>query len=158
MGKLKVGDTAPDFTKPWTGEGDFTLSAQRGNWVVLAFYPGDETSVCTKQMCEYRDNKQRIDGLEAEMVGISPQGVESHEGFIRNHDLSLPLVADEDQSVAEAYGIKLGPSLRRSVFIVDPEGKIAWKDVKLLGLSYTDSAAIQEALNEAKAKAGATSG
>lgn len=158
MAKPKVGDLAPDFTKPWTGDGDFTLSALRGEWVVLAFYPGDETSVCTKQMCEYRDNKQRIEGLGAEMVGISPQGVESHDGFIRNHDLSLPLVADEGLEVAEAYGIKMGPALRRSIFIVDPEGKIAHKDVKLLGLSFTDSAAIEAALSEAKAKSGAAAG
>jgi peroxiredoxin Q/BCP len=155
MAKLKVGDTAPDFTAPWTGEGDFKLSDFRGQWVVLAFYPGDETAVCTKQFCEYRDNKQRIEGLDAEMVGISPQGVDSHEGFISNHDLSLPLVADEKLEVADAYGIKMGPSLRRSIFIVDPEGKVAWRDVKLLGLSYTDSAGIQAALDEAKAAAGA---
>ena len=155
MGKLKVGDQAPDFTKPWTGEGEFNLSDYRGRWVVLAFYPGDETAVCTKQFCEYRDNKQRIEGLDAEMVGISPQGVDSHEGFITNHDLSLPLVADEELDVADAYGIKMGPSLRRAIFIVDPEGKIAFRDVKLLGLSYTDSAGIQAALSEAKAAAGA---
>jgi peroxiredoxin Q/BCP len=154
MGKLKVGDTAPDFTKPWTGEGDFTLSEHRGQWVVLAFYPGDETAVCTKQFCEYRDQKQRIEGLDAEMVGISPQGLDSHQGFITNHDLSLPLVADEELDVADAYGIKLGPSLRRAIFIVDPDGKIAHRDVKLLGLSYTDSAGIQAALADAKAAAG----
>ncbi len=156
MAKLKVGDSAPDFTKPWTGEGEFSLSDYRGRWIVLAFYPGDETAVCTKQFCEYRDNRQRIEGLEAEMVGISPQGVDSHEGFITNHDLSLPLVADEGLEVAEAYGIKMGPSLRRAIFIVDPEGRIAFKDVKLLGLSYTDSAAIEQALAEAKAAAGAS--
>jgi len=154
MGKVKVGDAAPDFTKPWTGEGDFTLSDYKGKWVVLAFYPGDETAVCTKQFCEYRDNKQRIEGLDAEMVGISPQGVDSHEGFITNHDLSLPLVADEELDVADAYGIKMGPSLRRAIFIVDPDGKIAHRDVKLLGLSYTDSAGIQAALADAKAAAG----
>lgn len=154
MARLKVGDSAPDFTKPWTGEGEFSLSDYRGRWIVLAFYPGDETTVCTKQFCEYRDNRQRIEGLDAEMVGISPQGVDSHEGFISNHDLSLPLVADEDLEVADAYGIKMGPSLRRAIFILDPEGRIAFKDVKLLGLSYTDSAAIEQALAEAKAAAG----
>jgi peroxiredoxin Q/BCP len=156
MAKLDVGDTAPGFTKPWTGEGDFSLSDYRGRWVVLAFYPGDETTVCTKQFCEYRDNRRRIDGLDAEMVGISPQGVASHEGFIENHDLNVPLVADEGLEVAGAYGVKVGPSLRRAVFIVDPDGRIAFKDVKLLGLGYTDSAAIEEALAEAKAAASAS--
>lgn len=156
MAKLKVGDMAPDFTKPYTGEGgEFKLSDHRGKWVVLAFYPGDETPTCTKQFCEYRDNKERIAGLDAEMVGISGQSVDSHEGFITNHELTLPLVADEGLEVAAAYGIKMGPTLRRSIFIVDPEGRIAWSDVKLLGLSYTDSATIKSALDEAKAKAAA---
>lgn len=153
MAKLKVGDDAPDFEKPWTGEGDFKLSAQRGKWVVLAFYPGDETSVCTKQMCEYRDNSEKLDGLDAEVIGVSPQGVDSHESFIANHDLNIPLVADEGLEVADAYGIKLASALRRAVFIVDPEGKVAHRDVKLLGLSYTDSDGIASALSDARAAA-----
>jgi peroxiredoxin Q/BCP len=154
MAKLKVGDMAPDFTKPWTGEGDdFTLSSRRGEWVILAFYPGDETAVCTKQFCDYRDNGAKLDSLDAEMVGISPQGVDSHDSFISHHDLNLPLVADEDLSVASDYGIKLGPSLRRSIFIVDPEGKIAYTDVKLLGLSFADTDAVSKALDKAKAAA-----
>lgn len=153
MAKLKVGDEAPDFTRPWTGEGDFALSDRRGQWVILAFYPGDETAVCTKQFCDYRDNSSDIESLDAEMVGISPQGVDSHDSFIANHDLNLPLVADEDLSVAEAYGIKLGPALRRSIFIVDPDGRIAYSDVKLVGLSFADTKSIGKALEKAKAAA-----
>ena len=153
MAKLKVGDPAPDFTKPWTGEGEFTLSERRGEWLILAFYPGDETAVCTKQFCDYRDNGAKLDSLDAEMVGISPQGVDSHDSFISHHDLNLPLVADEDLSVADAYGIKLGPSLRRSIFIVDPDGKIAYTDVKLLGLSFADTEAVAKALEKAKSAA-----
>ena len=155
MAKLGVGDLAPDFTRPWTGEGDFSLSARRGQWIILAFYPGDETAVCTKQFCDYRDNGEELALLDAEMVGISPQGVESHDSFISHHDLNLPLVADEDLSVADAYGIKMGPSLRRSIFIVDPEGRIAYKDVKLLGLSFADTAAVAAALEKAKSAASA---
>jgi thioredoxin-dependent peroxiredoxin len=151
MAKLKVGDTAPDFTKPWTGEGDFTLSDRRGEWLILAFYPGDETAVCTKQFCDYRDNSAKLDSLESEMFGISPQGVDSHDSFISHHDLNLPLIADEDLSVADAYGVKLGPSLRRSIFIVDPDGKIAYTDVKLLGLSFADTESVAKALDKAKA-------
>jgi peroxiredoxin Q/BCP len=153
MAKLKVGDPAPDFTKPWTGEGDFTLSEKRGEWLILAFYPGDETAVCTKQFCDYRDNGAKLDSLDAEMVGISPQDVSSHDSFISHHDLNLPLIADEDLSVADAYGVKLGPSLRRSIFIVDPDGKIAYSDVKLLGLSFADTDAVAKALEKAKAAA-----
>lgn len=150
MAKLDVGAPAPDFTKPWTGEGDFSLSEQRGKWVVLAFYPGDETSVCTRQMCEYRDSSETLENLDAEIIGISPQGVSSHESFIANHGLKIPLVADKGLEVADAYGIKFGSALRRAIFIVDPDGKIAHRDVKLLGLSYTDSEGIAKALAEAR--------
>ena len=153
MAKLRVGDEAPDFTKPWTGEGDYTLSERRGRWVVLAFYPGDATAVCTKQFCSYRDRGEQIEGLDAEVVGISPQGIESHEKFIADNDLNVPLIADEGLEVAEAYGIKLGTALRRAVFIVDPEGRIRHRDVKLLGLSYTDADEISKALADARAAA-----
>jgi thioredoxin-dependent peroxiredoxin len=77
MAKLKVGDPASDFEQPWTGEGPFSLSDRRGSWVVLAFYPGDEAPTCTRQMCEYRDNSDRLEALDAEVVGISPQGVDA---------------------------------------------------------------------------------
>jgi peroxiredoxin Q/BCP len=150
MGKLNVGDPAPDFTKPWTGEGDFTLAERRGSWVILAFYPGDATTVCTKQFCEYRDSGETIEGLDAEIVGISPQGIDSHERFIAANNLNVPLVADEGLEVADAYGIKVGSALRRAVFIVDPEGRIAHRDVKLLGLSYSDSDELKQALEAAQ--------
>ena len=155
MAKLRVGDEAPDFEKPWTGEGEFKLSDRRGRWVVLAFYPGDATAVCTKQFCSYRDRGEQIEGLDAEVVGVSPQGIESHEKFIADNDLNVPLVADEGLEVADAYGIKLGTALRRAVFIVDPEGRIAHRDVKLLGLSYTDADEISKALADAQAEAAA---
>jgi peroxiredoxin Q/BCP len=151
MAGPKAGEQAPDFEKPWTGEGDFKLSDRRGRWVVLAFYPGDATAVCTKQFCDYRDRGEQLDALDAEVIGISPQGIESHEKFIADNDLNVPLVVDEGLEVAEAYGIKLGPSLRRAVFIVDPEGTIRHRDVKLLGLSYTDSDEISKALVDARA-------
>ena len=153
MAKLSVGDGAPDFEKPWTGDGDFRLSSRRGRWVVLAFYPGDETMVCTRQLCEYRDNSGSLEALDAEIVGISPQGVDSHESFIANHGLRIPLVADRGAEVARAYGIMAGPRLRRAIFIVDPEGRIAHSDVKRLGFSFTDSDGIAEALATVRAAA-----
>lgn len=153
MAKPGVGDLAPDFEQPWTGEGDFKLSSRRGRWVVLAFYPGDESLVCTRQLCEYRDNSESLEALDAEIVGISPQGVDSHESFIAKHGLSIPLVADKGAKVARAYGIMAGPRLRRAIFIVDPEGRIAHSDVKRLGLTFTDSEGIAEALAAARAAA-----
>lgn len=156
MGGPGVGDPAPDFARTWTGEGEFRLSERRGSWVVLAFYPGDNTPTCTRQMCEYRDNRATLEDLDAEVVGLSPQGVGSHERFIAEHGLTLPLVADPGMEVAAAYGMRFGPLLRRGIFIVDPEGRIAHRDVKALGLSFTDSEAIAAALDEARgARAGA---
>jgi peroxiredoxin Q/BCP len=154
MAKLSVGDGAPDFERPWTGEGDFRLSSRRGNWVVLAFYPGDESMICTRQLCEYRDNAERLERLDAEIVGISPQGVDSHASFVANHGLRIPLVADKGAEIARSYGIMAGPRLRRAIFIVDPEGRIAHRDVKRLGLSFTDSDGIAEALAAARAAVG----
>lgn len=155
MANPKVGDPAPDFELPWTGEGTFRLADRRGRWVVLAFYPGDETRTCTRQLCEYRDNSDRLEELDAEVVGISPQDVDSHQAFIANHGLRTALIADPDLEVADAYGIKLGPVPRRAIFIIDPEGRIAHRDVKALGLSFTDSAGIAAALADAKARAAA---
>lgn len=157
MAKVDVGDAAPDFELPWTGDGDFKLSAHRGGWVVLAFYPGDFTSVCTKQFCNYRDGREEIQGLDAEVVGISPQDLASHEKFTDEHGLTVPLAADEDLAVARSYGTA-GPGgkfIRRSIFIVDPEGKIRYRKVALVGLGYEDVGDLRAALDEARSSAAA---
>ena len=153
MAKLNVGDEAPDFTLPWTGAGDFHLAEHRGAWVVLAFYPGDFTAVCTKQFCNYRDGREQLDGLDAEVVGISPQDVGSHEKFIAKHGLTVPLAADVDMDVADAYGVK-GPGgrfVRRSIFVIDPGGRIRYRKVALVGLGYEDVGDLGDALAEARA-------
>ena len=122
--------------------------------MILAFYPGDFTSVCTKQFCNYRDGREQIDELDAEVVGISPQDVESHDRFIAEHGLTVPLAADVDKSVASEYGV-LGPGgfVRRAIFIVDPDGRIRFRKVALVGLGYEDVADLGEALAEARASA-----
>lgn len=153
MAKLSVGDKAPEFELSWTGEGDFRLADHRGGWVVLAFYPGDFTAVCTKQFCNYRDGREQLDGLDAQVIGISPQDVDSHEKFIAEYGLTVPLAADLDMSVADAYGVK-GPGgkfVRRSVFVIDPEGAIRYRKVALVGLGYEDADDLGEALAEARA-------
>ena len=106
--------------------------------MILAFYPGDFTAVCTKQFCSYRDDGERIDRLGAEMLGISPQSVDSHERFTSEHGLNVPLLADEDRSVAKAYGVTAGPLVRRSIFLIDEEGVIRYRHVARLGLGYKD--------------------
>jgi peroxiredoxin Q/BCP len=157
MAKVNLGDEAPDFTLPWTEEGDFHLADNRGKWVVLAFYPGDFTAVCTKQFCNYRDGREQLEGLDAEVVGISPQDVDSHEKFISEYGLTVPLVADVDMEVAGAYGVKApgGKFIRRSVFVVDPEGRVRYRKVALVGLGYEDVGDLGDALAEARSSAAA---
>jgi peroxiredoxin Q/BCP len=152
MARVNVGDEAPDFTVPWTGEGDFHLADHRGRWVVLAFYPGDFTPTCTKQFCNYRDGREQLDDLDAEVVGISPQDVASHEKFIAEYGLTVPLGADTDHDVARAYGVK-GPGglTRRSIFVVDPDGVVRYRKVALIGLGYEDVGDLGQALAAARA-------
>jgi peroxiredoxin Q/BCP len=136
VAKLKVGDPAPDFELPGTGEKTYRLSDYRGRKLVLAFYPGDFTAVCTKQFCSYRDQSDKLDGLGAEVLGISPQSVASHERFAEEQRLNVPLLADGDKSVARAYGVLAGPMVRRAVFVIDEEGIVRHRKVTLAGLTY----------------------
>src|ERR1700731_3998376 len=98
----QVGEQAPDFELPGT-DGPFKLSAHRGERVVLLFYPGDNTMVCTKQFCSYRDRADDFARLNATVVGISSQDLDSHEGFVAKHSLNVPLLADVGGEVAKSY-------------------------------------------------------
>jgi peroxiredoxin Q/BCP len=146
VAKLKAGDPAPDFTLPGTGGKTYRLSDYRGRKVILAFYPGDFTMVCTKQFCSYRDEEERLDGLGAEVLGISAQSVDSHERFVKEKSLKVPLLADEDREVARAYGVKMGPMVRRAIFIVDEEGIVRYAKASLTGLSYESVEDLERAL------------
>jgi peroxiredoxin Q/BCP len=142
----EVGTEAPDFTLPSLTmvdgaavRGELTLSAERGHPVVLAFYPGDETAVCTRQMCAYSAGIETLSGLDARVWGISPQGLDSHEGFARHRGLAMPLLADVDRTVIAAYGLaRFGIGLRRSVFVVDAAGVIRWRYVTQVGITFPD--------------------
>ena len=105
MAKVDVGETAPDFELTGTGNGTYRLSDYRGKWVILAFYPGDFTPVCTRQFCSYRDGDDRLNELGVEVLGVSPQSVGSHERFAAKHGLTVPLLADESREVIRAYGV-----------------------------------------------------
>ncbi|WP_405664348.1 peroxiredoxin [Streptomyces sp. NBC_01166] len=140
----QIGQPAPDFTLPggvlaedtFTRR-DYTLSTARGRAVVLAFYPGDNTAVCTKQLCSYSSGLETFENLDAEVWGISPQGVDSHEAFARGHDLRMPLLADTGRETARAYGVAApGIGVRRSVFLIGPDGVVRWKHVALLGATF----------------------
>lgn len=141
---LKVGDTAPDFELPSdTGE-TVKLSDFRGKRVVLYFYPRDDTPGCTTQSCGFRDNYPQIEEKNAVVLGVSPDGVKSHQKFKTKFNLPFILLADEQHKVAEAYGVwgeksfmgKKLIGIIRSHFVIDEQGKIADAQVKV---SPTDS-------------------
>ncbi len=136
MAKAREGDPAPEFELPGTGGSTYRLADYRGRKVVLVFYPGDFTPVCTKQLCSYRDEGERLDAIDAVVLGISPQSVDSHERFAREKSLDVPLLADEGKAVARAYGIVAGPMVRRATFVIDEEGTIRHRKVTLAGLSF----------------------
>jgi thioredoxin-dependent peroxiredoxin len=146
MAKVDVGDAAPEFELPGTGGRTYRLSDYRGKKLVIAFYPGDFTAVCTKQFCSYRDESERLDGIGAAVIGISPQGVDSHERFTEEKKLSVPLLADEDKAVAKAYGVVAGPLVRRAIFVVDEKGVIGYRKVTLAGLTYESVADLERAV------------
>ena len=154
MARIKVGEPAPDFELRGTGDRTFRLADYRGRWLVLAFYPGDFTPVCTRQFCSYRDAADRLDELDADVLGISPQSLDSHERFRDRHGLTVPLLADPERVMIRAYGV-LGPAgmVRRSIFIVDPQGIVRHRHLALLGLHYQDVDDLREALQRARAEA-----
>ena len=131
----KVGDPAPDFTLEGT-DGTFTLSEHRGGNVILLFYPGDETLVCTKQFCSYRDREEDFNALDATAVGISGKDVESKRKFSEHRRLTVPLLADPDHAVSKAYGVHGVLGVKRSTFIVDSDGRIAYEKVHTLGVTF----------------------
>ena len=146
-----VGQPAPDFSVPGTGGATYTLSEQRGHPVVLAFYPGDNTQVCTMQLRSYSSDMSAFESSGATLWGISPQGVQSHEDFACKQSLAMPLLADTDKAVAKAYGI-LGPLgfYRRSLFVIDAEGVIRYAHRGLTGLTFVKSDDIVKAIEAAR--------
>jgi peroxiredoxin Q/BCP len=149
MAKVREGDSAPEFALEGTGSRTYRLADYRGEGLILAFYPEDFTPVCTKQFCSYRDDGDRIEALGVKMLGISPQSVESHERFVAEHDLNLPLLSDPAKRVAHSYGV-VGPGgfLRRSIFLVDAEGIVRYRHVALFGLRYQDVGDLERAIEQ----------
>jgi thioredoxin-dependent peroxiredoxin len=131
-----LGAEAPDFTLPDGAGKPWKLSEKRGKVVVLLFYPGDETPICTRQMCSVRDRWADYVATGAEVVGISTDSVDSHQKFASNHELPLRLLSDADQSVANLYGARslIPGKVARSVFVIDANGIIRHRKVQPLGL------------------------
>ncbi|MSZ16173.1 MAG: redoxin domain-containing protein [Actinobacteria bacterium] len=132
-----VGETAPEFTLPGTGGASYSLSNYRGQPVVIVFYPGDDSPVCTKQLNSYNNELSAFEGVGAQVLAISAQDIESHESFASKYGFKFPLLADTDKTVAAAYGT-VGPLgfPRRSVFVVDGQGIIRYAHRAIAGLTF----------------------
>ena len=150
MSSPAVGQQAPDFTLEGVEAGvrrSFSLRDARGGPVVLAFYPGDDTLTCTKQLCSYQDDLSLLTGLGATLWGISSQDLASHERFATKRSLSFPLLADPDRVAIKAFGADgaLGRT-KRSVFVIDGAGVVRFAHVSILGITYQDTDTIAAAL------------
>ncbi len=133
---MNIGDNAPDFTLR-DGDGkDWTLNDQKGKAVVLLFYPGDNTPVCTKQLCSVRDHWSEYQATGAKVVGISTDSVESHKGFAEKNELPLRLLSDPDRSVSTKYDMKswLPGRSARGVVVINKDGKIAYTKAEAVSL------------------------
>ncbi|HEY2866658.1 MAG TPA: peroxiredoxin [Pyrinomonadaceae bacterium] len=133
---MNNGKNAPDFALNDGNGNDWTLSDHRGTTVVLLFYPGDNTPVCTRQMCSVRDHWSEYQATGAEVIGISTDTVESHESFAEKHQLPLRLLSDPDGKVSAEYGMKswLPGRSARGVVVIDKEGNIVYSKVQSLSI------------------------
>ena len=149
--RVGVGDVAPDFVLEGTGDRTYSLSEYLGQPVVLVFYPGDNTPVCTMQLNTYSSDIAQFEELGAQVLALSPQDVDSHEQFSGVHGFSFPLLADTDKSVARAYGI-LGPVgfYKRSVFVIDRHGLIRYAHRATAGLTFRKTDELVQAVKAAQ--------
>jgi peroxiredoxin Q/BCP len=132
-----IGEKAPDFTLPGTGGSSYSLSQFAGRTVVLVFYPGDDTPVCTKQLNCYNNELAQFTDIGAQVLAVSAQDMASHEKFATKHGCKFPLLSDTDKSVAGLYGT-LGPLgfPRRSVFVIDSQGVVRYAHRAIAGLTF----------------------
>ena len=151
----QVGSPAPGFALPGVHlRGDladrrtYRPADAGGGPLVLVFYPGDGTLVCTRQLCAYTSDLERFTGLGATVWGISPQDLDSHERFARKYRIPFPLLVDQGEAVAAAYGITApGIGLRRSVFVLDGDGTVRWRHIALVGVTFRSSDTIAQQLS-----------
>lgn len=149
MAGPKVGELAPDFELSGVPEGRYRLSEQRGRKVVLAFYPGDFTPVCTTQLTNYQQHWDTFAKTGAVLWGISVDDLEKHERFAKARSLGFPLLADTDGAVSKRFGcLGLLGTAKRSLVVVDEAGRVAWRKSEPLSLTYTEMDAIVAKLRE----------
>ena len=131
---LKVNDKAPPFVLQDDNGESFSLAEQAGRKILLVFYPGDDTPVCTRQLCDYRDGIEAFADLGVDVVGISHDSAESHRKLRAKHDLPITLLTDPDYKVAEQYDSKGVLGMKRSVFLIDEKGVIRYLHVESVSL------------------------
>ena len=155
---VEVGQKAPEFCLPNQDNVEICLRDLKGKWVVLYFYPKDLTPGCTTEACEFTEALPDFEGLDAIILGVSPDSPQKHQKFIEKKDLKITLLSDEDKEVLKAYGA-WGPKklygkeyegVIRSTFIIDPEGKIAavWPKVRVKGHVEAVKQKLEELKNE----------
>ncbi len=147
---LKINDKAPDFSLVDDRGEPFKLSAQAGHRILLVFYPGDNTPVCTKQLCDYRDGLESFEGLGVKVVGISHDGTDSHRKFREKHKLPFTLLTDPEYEVAALYDSKSLLGMKRSVFLVDESGVIRYMHIESLALFRRRREEVLEAIEKIK--------
>lgn len=149
---VDVNKQAPDFMLPDGNGTNWRLADNRGKVVVLLFYPGDETPICTRQMCSVRDRWEDYQKTGAEVIGISSDSIESHRNFAEHHELPLRLLSDADGKISTLYGARslIPGKVARSVFVIDAKGILRYKDVRPLGLIKPKDDVIISAIREAQ--------
>ena len=140
---IDVGDVAPEFCLPDQNGEEMCLKDMKGDWIILYFYPKDNTKSCTMEAIDFTLNKQEFEKMGSKIIGISPDSVKSHENFCNKHDLTITLLSDPDHKVLEKYNVwKLKKmygreymGVERSTFLLNPEGKISelWRNVRVKG-------------------------
>jgi thioredoxin-dependent peroxiredoxin len=151
---LTVGKKAPDFTLPNQDDQPVKLGALAGRWVVLYFYPNDDTPGCTVEACDFTAGLKDFEKLEAKVLGASPNSTESHRKFIAKHKLKIELLADPDHKVLEKYGAwgeknmygRTTMGVIRSTVVIDPQGKVAYHWPKVKAAGHAD--AVKDKLKE----------
>lgn len=148
----QIGDVAPDFELKDASSKAWRLSEQRGKTVVLLFYPGDNTPVCTSQLCSVRDHWSDYQATGAEVVGISTDSVQSHENFAAKHRLPLRLLSDNQGEVIKLFGVKswLPNRSARAVFVIDKQGVIRYRKVQALSIMRPKDDDVLAAIKESE--------
>jgi len=147
----EVGSQVPDFTLSDSDGAEWKLSDHRGQTVVLLFYPGDDTPVCTRQMCSVRDHWTEYQATGAEVVGVSTNTVESHKKFAEKYHLPLRLLSDRDRNVSSMFGMRswIPGRAARGVVVIDKDGKLAYHKVQPTSLFRPADKDVLEAIKQA---------